>query len=138
MSLVITEPSKSVEGLTTRILAARSQVRYVVQRQDVLVNDLIIGGGGNLLLNIVGTDLTGFVVGEQVYMTFNSTAKAQGYVDGLYTILTAIVSGNVKVTIDTPYIAPDVVSAGNFVNQWENRANYYLSVDFFGFDGVSN
>lgn len=111
MGILITEPIKTVNGLLTKAIAARSQLLYKVQREDYEVT-----GGGGSQLNIA--DTTGITVGDQVYF--------KGIIDASYLGIITIVNPT-NVHIDP---APNQAQTG-YLNNLSARQNYRLNIDVF-------
>ena len=113
MTLIITEPIKTVNGLLTQALAGRSQLLYNMQRQGILYGSAASGAGG--VAQLIMDDTSQFTIGQNtgVYGEYN----------GFFEVLD--IAANTSIDIDTPFVASG--SGGLLPQGFE--PNYRIAVD---------
>lgn len=121
MTLIITSPAKTVNGLLTKALATEAQALYPVQRQDYAVTDILDSPAPvGVALIVPGTGIGDFTTGDTVYF---------GSINGTYGAYYIVLDNSIatQVIIDTPYI--DDGGGSGVLNYNAIRPNYYIGVE---------
>ena len=122
MTLIVTSPRKTVNGLDTTALAILSQALYRCQRQDFIVTNTGLGASNKV--RVVVADTTPFTAGDSVYL------KTDVY-DQLTTILTVVDGTLMDVGIEYT-----VVSGAGYINNLSTREGYHFALNILDSTGA--
>lgn len=118
MSLVITEPIKTINGLLTKALAADTQLLYIIQRVDDAIISVLAGPSrvvvfGNLTAN--------YSTGDRVSIGLDNRTDG-----GIYTVSSVVFnSPNTEIGSDLPDGSDDTGQ----INNLSTIENYRISID---------
>ncbi len=121
MSLLITPVEKTVNGLLTKAIAAKTQIRYVMAREDLAFTVVAAGGAGEIVLTVAST--TDFAANDRVFIFDDA-----GNYTGINTIISLVL--DTSITVSGTFGA----TSTGYINALTGRANYNVQIDIFDDD----